>query len=146
MFSIERWLLFSVEVSCLCFAHTRTRQLYVCFLSVSRMQYMDKVGLVHRITDKGDVRVQFDGCGNRWTFFAGALSKVLLTPCFRLINKTYDVTLFFVVSCSKLDAFSVGDFVQLCSDPSKVKELQQKEGERVKQVKSSHPPSIVPTD
>ena len=107
---------------------------------------MDKVGLVHRITDKGDVRVQFDGCGNRWTFFAGALSKVLLTPCFRLINKTYDVTLFFVVSCSKLDAFSVGDFVQLCSDPSKVKELQQKEGERVKQVNSSHPPSIVPTD
>ena len=39
-------------------------------------QYMETVGSVHRITDKGDVRVQFDGCSNRWTFFAGALTKV----------------------------------------------------------------------
>lgn len=35
------------------------------------------MGTVHRITDKGDVRVQFDGCSNRWTFYSGSLTKVL---------------------------------------------------------------------
>ncbi|VDH99791.1 E3 ubiquitin-protein ligase mind-bomb [Mytilus galloprovincialis] len=38
--------------------------------------YIGKVGVVHRITDRGDVRVQYEGCSNRWTFHAGALTKV----------------------------------------------------------------------
>ena len=34
------------------------------------------MGVVHRITDRGDVRVQYEGCSNRWTFHPGALTKV----------------------------------------------------------------------
>lgn len=40
------------------------------------VQYIGKVGTVHRITDRGDVRVQYEGCANRWTFHADALKKV----------------------------------------------------------------------
>ena len=43
------------------------------------LQYVGKVGTVHRITDKGDIRVQYDGCSNRWTFHPGALTKVCLS-------------------------------------------------------------------
>ena len=39
-------------------------------------QYIGRVGTVHRITERGDVRVQYDGCSNRWTFHPGALKKV----------------------------------------------------------------------
>lgn len=36
---------------------------------------MAETGTVHRITDRGDVRVQF-GRETRWTFHPGALTKV----------------------------------------------------------------------
>ena len=39
-------------------------------------QYVGMIGTVHRITERGDVRVQYEGCGNRWTFHPGALTKV----------------------------------------------------------------------
>ncbi len=45
------------------------------------LQYVGKVGTVHRITERGDVRVQYEGCSNRWTFHAGALTKVSRYQC-----------------------------------------------------------------
>ena len=42
-------------------------------------QYRDKVGRVHRVTETGDVRVQYDGCSNRWTVNARSLTKVVST-------------------------------------------------------------------
>lgn len=43
---------------------------YVC------LQYICRIGTVHRITDRGDVRVQYSN-NIRWTFHPGALTKVL---------------------------------------------------------------------
>jgi len=40
------------------------------------MQCIGKIGTVHRITERGDIRVQYDGANNRWTFNAGSLTKV----------------------------------------------------------------------
>lgn len=39
-------------------------------------EYVAQVGVVHRITDKGDVRVQYDGCVTRWTIHPFALARV----------------------------------------------------------------------
>ena len=47
--------------------------LTVCGLIV---QCIGKIGTVHRITDRGDIRVQYDGANNRWTFHAMSLTKV----------------------------------------------------------------------
>lgn len=68
-------------------------------------EYLGKVGTVHRITDKGDIRVQYDGCANRWTFHPAALVKV----------------------CT----FHVGDVVQIIGDVAKVQQLQKGHGEWV---------------
>ena len=57
------------------------------------------VYFVHRVTERGDIRVQYDGCNNRWTFHPGALTKV--------------------------DVFEVGDIVFVLSDISAVKDLQR---------------------
>lgn len=67
-------------------------------------QYIGKIGIVHRVTDRGDIRVQYEGCNNRWTFHAGALTK---------INNT----------------FAPGDIVKLTEDVQKMKELQRGHGE-----------------
>ena len=40
------------------------------------LQYICRIGTVHRITDRGDVRVQYSN-NIRWTFHPGALTKVL---------------------------------------------------------------------
>ncbi|XP_072378782.1 E3 ubiquitin-protein ligase MIB2 isoform X1 [Diabrotica undecimpunctata] len=66
-------------------------------------EYMGKIGVVHRVTDKGDIRVQYEDCNNRWTFNPIALQKV--------------------------DSFTVGDIVTLITDVEKVKELQKGHGE-----------------
>ncbi|XP_029651673.1 E3 ubiquitin-protein ligase MIB2-like isoform X2 [Octopus sinensis] len=66
-------------------------------------EYIGQVGSVHRITDRGDVRVQYEGCSNRWTFHPGALTKVQL--------------------------FAIGDSVQIIEDIRKVKEYQKGHGE-----------------
>ncbi|GBP55464.1 E3 ubiquitin-protein ligase MIB2 [Eumeta japonica] len=39
-------------------------------------EYIGKVGFVHRITDRGDVRVQYEDCSNRWTFHPGTLERL----------------------------------------------------------------------
>ena len=69
------------------------------------LQIIDKIGVVHRITDKGDVRVQYDTFPSRWTLHPAALSKV--------------------------SDFSVGDHVRIHSDIEKVRELQKRHGEWV---------------
>lgn len=74
-------------------------------------EYIGKLGTVHRVTDKGDIRVQYEGCNNRWTFHPGALTKVML--------------------------FSVGDMVRVIDDANKVKELQRGHGEWIDVMKAS---------
>nr|XP_035945522.1 E3 ubiquitin-protein ligase MIB2 isoform X2 [Halichoerus grypus] len=63
---------------------------------------MAETGTVHRITDRGDVRVQF-GHETRWTFHPGALTKH--------------------------NAFWVGDVVRVIDDLDTVKRLQAGHGE-----------------
>jgi len=71
-----------------------------------RMEFLiGKIGTIHRVTDKGDVRVQFDGPDNRWTIYPGALIKL-----------------------SK-NSFTVGDYVRVNSDEEVVKNLQKGHGE-----------------
>ncbi|KAI0220924.1 E3 ubiquitin-protein ligase MIB2 [Lamellibrachia satsuma] len=67
-------------------------------------EYSGQIGKVHRITERGDVRVQYEGCSNRWTFHAGSLTKVV-------------------------DEFAVGDEVQVCDSLATVQELQKDHGE-----------------
>jgi len=50
---------------------------YICItVCGSLVQCIGKIGTVHRITDRGDIRVQYDGANNRWTFHALSLTKV----------------------------------------------------------------------
>ncbi|XP_057380632.1 E3 ubiquitin-protein ligase MIB2-like [Daphnia carinata] len=63
------------------------------------------VGTVHRVTERGDIRVQFDGSNQRWTFHPRAIYR--------------------------LSAFSVGDAVRLTDDIVHVKLLQRGHGEWV---------------
>ncbi|KAK0078776.1 hypothetical protein PV325_002110, partial [Microctonus aethiopoides] len=77
-------------------------------------EYIGKVGTVHRITDKGDIRVQYEGCNNRWTFHPRALTKVM----------------------SK-DTFALGDIVQIKCDAAAVKNYQQGHGEWIDVMKSA---------
>ncbi|KAF6021316.1 hypothetical protein EB796_020380 [Bugula neritina] len=72
-------------------------------MNLSAAFYVGKIGTVHRITDKGDIRVQYEGCLNRWTFHPGALTKI--------------------------QVYSVGDAVMVINDLEKVKELQKGHGE-----------------
>ncbi|KAG4068069.1 hypothetical protein HA402_011402 [Bradysia odoriphaga] len=74
-------------------------------------EYLTKVGTVHRITDKGDIRVQYEGCANRWTFHPAALVKV----------------------CT----FHVGDLVTIINDAAKVQQLQKGHGEWVETMRNA---------
>lgn len=74
-------------------------------------EYIGKIGAVHRVTDKGDIRVQYEGCNNRWTFNPIALNKV--------------------------NSFAVGDVVTLITDVEKVKELQKGHGEWIEIMRNS---------
>lgn len=65
-------------------------------------EYIGQEGYVHRITEKGDVRVQYND-GTKWTFHPGALTKV----------KT----------------ISVNEYVRITSDVEKLKRLQLGHGE-----------------
>lgn len=47
--------------------------------SPSYPKFIGQTGTVHRITDRGDVRVQFNS-ETRWTFHPGALTKVGAGP------------------------------------------------------------------
>ncbi|XP_050414491.1 E3 ubiquitin-protein ligase MIB2 isoform X2 [Patella vulgata] len=74
-------------------------------------EYVAKVGTVHRITERGDVRVQYDNCTNRWTFHPGALKKVM--------------------------RFGAGDFVKINDDMKIVKELQKDHGDWTENMKQT---------
>lgn len=65
---------------------------------------------MHRVTDKGDIRVQYEGCNNRWTYNTAALEKV--------------------------NSFAVGDIVSVIADIDKVKELQKGHGEWIDVMKN----------
>ncbi|MBN3326190.1 MIB2 ligase, partial [Atractosteus spatula] len=65
-------------------------------------EYISRIGTVHRITDRGDVRVQYSN-NIRWTFHPGALTKV--------------------------HTFGVGDLVRVLDDMDSVKRLQAGHGE-----------------
>lgn len=78
----------------------------------SRMvQFIGHIGTVHRTTNKGDIRVQFENCRNRWTFNPEALTKV--TFC------------------------EVGDIVKIIDDETKVRDLQKNHGEWVEQMRKA---------
>uniref|UniRef100_A0A8C8H2L7 E3 ubiquitin-protein ligase MIB2 n=1 Tax=Oncorhynchus tshawytscha TaxID=74940 RepID=A0A8C8H2L7_ONCTS len=65
-------------------------------------EYTCRIGMVHRITDRGDVRVQYSN-NIRWTFHPGALTKV--------------------------NTFGVGELVRVLEDIDNVKRLQAGHGE-----------------
>uniref|UniRef100_U3FYT6 E3 ubiquitin-protein ligase MIB2 n=1 Tax=Micrurus fulvius TaxID=8637 RepID=U3FYT6_MICFL len=65
-------------------------------------EFIGQTGTVHRITDRGDVRVQFNN-DTRWTFHPGALTK--------------------------LNTFWVDDVVRVIDDMETVKQLQAGHGE-----------------
>ncbi|XP_035392240.1 E3 ubiquitin-protein ligase MIB2 [Electrophorus electricus] len=65
-------------------------------------EYICRIGTVHRITDRGDVRVQYSN-NIRWTFHPGALTKV--------------------------NTFAVGELVRVLDDTESVKRLQAGHGE-----------------
>uniref|UniRef100_A0A1Y1NC46 RING-type E3 ubiquitin transferase n=1 Tax=Photinus pyralis TaxID=7054 RepID=A0A1Y1NC46_PHOPY len=74
-------------------------------------EYIGKIGTVHRVTDKGDIRVQYEGCNNRWTFNPVTLCKV--------------------------NSFAVGDIISVISDLDRVKELQKGHGEWIDIMKNA---------
>lgn len=74
-------------------------------------EYIGKVGTVHRITERGDVRVQYEGCSNRWTFHPGALTKV--------------------------HVFAVNDCVRISDNIHQVKEMQKSHGEWTENMKTT---------
>ncbi|KAK2710926.1 E3 ubiquitin-protein ligase MIB2-like isoform X2 [Artemia franciscana] len=68
-------------------------------------ELIGRVGVVHRITERGDIRVAYDHCSNRWTINPKALSRVTV--------------------------FSIGDEVMIIQDKNKIQELQRGHGEWV---------------
>lgn len=72
-------------------------------------EVIGKIGTVHRVTDRGDIRVQYEGSNNRWTFHPDALTKVVM--------------------------FSVGDMVKICEDLPRLKEWQVGHGEYIDAMK-----------
>ncbi|KAF2368488.1 Ankyrin repeat-containing domain [Trinorchestia longiramus] len=86
--------------------------------------YVGQVGLVHRITDKGDVRVQYEGCCTRWTIHPSALVRVggpdgggQQTPL--------------------MHSYTPGDRVTVSADEERVKVLQKSHGEWIDYMKSA---------
>lgn len=73
-------------------------------------EFIGQIGTVHRVTDRRDIRVQFEGCQNRWTFNPAALNKVIF--------------------------YSIGDTVKICDEVNKVKQLQKSHGEWIEQMRS----------
>jgi len=69
------------------------------------LQFIGKLGVVHRVTDRGDIRVQYSTSNQRWTFHPGALTKVR--------------------------AFLEGDVVRVSDDPDRVRENQKGHGDWV---------------
>jgi Mind bomb SH3 repeat domain len=68
-------------------------------------QCVGKLGVIHRVTDRGDIRVQYGSGNQRWTFHPAALKKVR--------------------------AFLVGEVVRVLADPEQVKANQEGHGDWV---------------
>ncbi|XP_038075224.1 E3 ubiquitin-protein ligase MIB2-like isoform X1 [Patiria miniata] len=66
-------------------------------------EYIGKVGFVHRVTERGDIRVQYPTNHIRWTFHPGSLNKV--------------------------DCYASGDRVRVSTNVTLVKKLQTGHGE-----------------
>ncbi|KAJ8668122.1 hypothetical protein QAD02_009785 [Eretmocerus hayati] len=77
-------------------------------------EYIGKIGTVHRITDKGDIRVQYEGCNNRWTYHPQALTKV-----------------------TSRENFALGDIVRVKSNAEAVKYYQKGHGEWIDIMKTA---------
>ncbi|KAJ8320485.1 hypothetical protein KUTeg_002072 [Tegillarca granosa] len=90
------------------FTETNTSGGVQCQFKVND-KYIGKVGTVHRITERGDVRVQYEGCSNRWTFHPGALTKV--------------------------HVYSINDMVKISDNVHQVMELQKSHGEWTENMK-----------
>ena len=119
---------------------TQGETAYLC------LQYICRIGTVHRITDRGDVRVQYSN-NIRWTFHPGALTKVLsyryvssgrsyivqnfslVGVCFHQIFYILTNTLIICVSFSQVNTFGVGELVRVLEDMDSVKRLQAGHGE-----------------
>lgn len=67
---------------------------------------------MHRITEKGDIRVQYPDIQNRWTFHPDALTILSLET-----------------------EFKSNDIVEICSDLKRVKTFQKGHGEWTDQMK-----------
>ncbi|XP_063229552.1 E3 ubiquitin-protein ligase MIB2 [Bacillus rossius redtenbacheri] len=74
-------------------------------------EFIGKIGIVHRVTDRGDIRVQYEGCNNRWTFHPGTLTKI--------------------------HTFAVGDVVRVKHDLAQVRDYQKGHGEWIEVMKSA---------
>ena len=77
------------------------------------VEYIGHIGTVHRVTDKGDIRIQYEGCNNRWTFNPRSLTKV-----------------------TSKETFALGDLVSVKTDGAAVKNYQQGHGEWTDVMKS----------
>lgn len=80
--------------------------LFIYFFLKNQLHYVFQIGTVHRVTDKGDIRVQYESCNNRWTFHPGSLTKV-----------------------TTKDSFTLGDIVRVKTDATTVKHFQRGHGE-----------------
>lgn len=122
---------------------TQGETAYLC------LQYICRIGTVHRITDRGDVRVQYSN-NIRWTFHPGALTKVQIcfcrqishsselqfsrsvvgsSVCFQLIFDILTNLLIVCVSFPQVNTFGVGELVRVLEDMESVKRLQAGHGE-----------------
>lgn len=93
----------------------------------SVFQYICRIGTVHRITDRGDVRVQYSN-NIRWTFHPGALTKVK-----RCWGADASELLSEGISCAncvfQVNTFGVGELVRVLDEVETVKRLQAGHGE-----------------
>ncbi|XP_018018518.1 E3 ubiquitin-protein ligase MIB2 [Hyalella azteca] len=86
--------------------------------------YINQIGLVHRITDKGDVRVQYEGCCTRWTIHPTALMRV----------GSLDAS---GQPAPVVHSYTPGDRVTVIAEEEKVKVLQKGHGEWIDYMKAA---------
>lgn len=85
--------------------------------------------MVHRVTERGDIRVQYEGCTNRWTFHPAALIKVDAT--LNGVNDGASTSANTHHQPLGRQLFNVGDKVRVICDAQAVRTLQRGHGEWV---------------
>ena len=93
-------------------------------------EYINQVGLVHRITDKGDVRVQYDGCCTRWTIHPSALTRVSGSAGGAVGGGEVQL------GSQGQHCYTPGDRVTIISDEEKVKQYQAGHGEWIEHMRN----------